>query len=312
MNLIGATQSVLAYAKPVFDGYFADPFLFRSGDRFYAIGTGPLSPDGEVFHLLTSLDLRSWTSTGYAMGPLTGREKSSYWAPEVSESDGRFYLYYSVGEGDTGHRIRVAIADSAEGPYQDFGPLTSESISFAIDPHVYRHVDGSTYLYYATDFLDGDSPGTGLVVDRMVSPTLLEGGPTVVARAGSDWQRFQSGRAIYGEIYDWHTLEGPAATWHDGQLFVFYSGGNWQNDSYGVDYVIAPHPCGPYSPASSPSPRILRSGVAGLIGPGHNSIVNEGGQSFTAFHAWNADRTARLMHVGELGWTSDGPKLSSS
>jgi beta-xylosidase len=48
---------------------------------------------------------------------LTDFASTAYWAPEVAERDGKFYMYYSAatGEGDEGHRLRVAIADIRRG-----------------------------------------------------------------------------------------------------------------------------------------------------------------------------------------------------
>src|SRR3712207_6961952 len=46
-------------------------------------------------------------------------------------------------------------------------------------------------------------------------------------------------RPMYGEIYDWHTLEGPCVRKHENRYYCFYSGGRWETDSYGVDYGVA-------------------------------------------------------------------------
>ena len=43
LALVGASAvraEVLEYENPVWDGYLADPFAFKSGDTWYAIGTG--------------------------------------------------------------------------------------------------------------------------------------------------------------------------------------------------------------------------------------------------------------------------------
>lgn len=263
---------------------------------------------GHVFQLLASPDLVQWRSLGYAMEKLPGRSASAYWAPEVAFLDGRWFLYYSVGEGDRGHQIRVAESRLPQGPYVDRGPLTAESLAFAIDPHVFVDVDGQSYLYFATDLLDGDRPGTSLVVQRMHSPTALEGSPTVVARATQDWQRYEAGRSIYGRILDWHTLEGPAVVRRDGRLTVFYSGGNWQKESYGVDFVTGDHPLGPYEDDSPGVPRVLRSSPS-VLGPGHNSLVESPDRRrwMAVYHGWDPARTARLMRIDPIVWTANGP-----
>src|SRR5262245_42898167 len=99
----------MRYENPVWHEYFADPFALRVGQEYFAYGTGgqPLEGDGRVFPMLQSSDLVSWLYRGGALEPLKGA--TAYWAPEVAEADGRFYLYFSAafGGGDETHQIRV-------------------------------------------------------------------------------------------------------------------------------------------------------------------------------------------------------------
>ena len=57
------------YRNPVYDGYFADPFVLRAGERYLAYGTGSIV-DGLVFEVLESTDLASWRRIGGALQPL--------------------------------------------------------------------------------------------------------------------------------------------------------------------------------------------------------------------------------------------------
>ncbi len=301
-----AERSV-SYTNPVFPEYFADPFVFLHEGVYYAVGTSPLL-EGQ-FSVLRSLDLVNWHRLGTALETSAGFEGGSFWAPEVAIADGRFYLYYSVGKGDKSHHLRVAVSAKPEGPYEDLGRLTPEDSIFAIDASPYRHADGDWYLFYATDLLDGDRPGTSLVVDRLLDMTTLAGTPQVVARASQDWQRFEANRAIYGRTLDWHTLEGPCAVFRNGKVYCLYSGGNWQNETYGVDFAVADHPLGPYRSDTPATPRLLQTLPGQVIGPGHNSIVAgpDGKTEYIVYHAWDAGRTARLMRLDRLEWTEDGP-----
>lgn len=285
--------------------------VFLHDNTYYAVGTGPRPEGAETgeFSLLRSTNLTDWEPLGTALITPPGFENGSFWAPEVAFCAGKFYLYYSVGQGDKGHQLRVAISDRPDGPYEDYGQLTSPDCPFSIDASPYQHSDGDWYLYYATDFLDGDRPGTSLVVDRLVTMTELAGTPQVVARATTDWQRFQSNRTMYGSIYDWHTLEGPFPVFHDGKIFCLYSGGNWQNESYGVDFVFADHPFGPYTNETIDNPRVLKTIPNQVLGPGHNSVATSpnGDTQYIVYHAWDAQRTARLMRIDPLLWTQYGP-----
>jgi len=298
---------------PVYSEPFADPFVWRHDGVYYAIGTSQGTRDME-FALLMSSDLVDWESVGHALVPVDRRLGSDYWAPEVASHNGKFYLYYSVGHGDKGHHVRVAVSGRPEGPYMDNGcPLTDlSSCPFAIDASPFRDDDGQWYLFYARDFLDCEGryrAGTGIVVDRLIDMTRLGGEERIVARAQHDWQMYRANRPMYGGIYDWHTLEGPYVRKHDGRYYCFYSGGCYQNDTYGVDYVVADSVIGPYSGMSDLA-RVLHTMPGRLIGPGHNSIVTgpDGQTEFIVYHAWDELHTGRRMHASELIWSAEGPR----
>ena len=313
-------QASATYVNPVWDGYFADPFVWRHGDEYFAIGTGPAEAAGavgpRVFPLLRSPDLATWRAAGHALVRPDAALGDAYWAPEVAYAAGTFFLYYSVGHQDAGHQLRVATSPRPEGPYVDAGHALVDpgTCAFAIDPHPFRDDDGRWYLFYARDFLDAGPScraGTALVVEPLDGMTRLAGTPTVVLRARHDWQRFARDRAMYGGRYDWHTLEGPAVLRHDGRHYCFYSGGRWETADYGVDYAVAAHVLGPYDDRGAEhGPRVLRSAPPDAVGPGHNSFVvgPDGDTVYVAYHAWDGQLRARRMFVDRLVWTSAGPR----
>ena len=107
---------------PVWDGYFADPFVLRLADGGYvAYGTHPGSDGDRVFEALVSPDLEQWESAGAVLERLPAGFGEDYWAPEVAEAGGAYWMYYSVGRGIEGHHLRVARADAATGPFTDLG-----------------------------------------------------------------------------------------------------------------------------------------------------------------------------------------------
>ncbi len=293
--------------SPLHPGYFADPFILRHQNQYFAFGTGQHAREGRAFEVLTSTDLIHWTSLGGALEPVEGFEEGDYWAPEVAFSDGTFYMYYSVGHGDKGQHLRVATSQKPEGPYIDQKLKLVPDEPFAIDPSPFQDEDGQWYLYYARDFLDGDRVGTALVVDRLKSMTELEGNPQVVLRASQDWQIYQRNREMYGQTLDWHTLEGPFVVKRNGKCYCFYSGGAWINDTYGVNFAVADHPLGPWTePLGHAS--VLNTHLTGLTGPGHNAVVTDAeGQDHIVFHAWNTEQTQRQLYVWPLEWREMGP-----
>ncbi len=298
----------IRYCNPVHPGYFADPFVMKTAQGYVAIGTGAVV-DGRAFEVLVSDDLVSWTSVGGALERLPDDVGTDYWAPEVAEHDGRFWMYYSVGFEDRGHHLRVAVADSPTGPYVDQGVDLSPSERFAIDPSPFQDVDGTWYLFHARDVLEGDRVGTMLAVDVLDGMTRLAGGPRTILRPSGDWQIFLREREMYGETYDWHTLEGPFVRRHNGRYYCFYSGGRWLEETYGVAYAVADHPLGPWVEPEG-APRLISTIPGRVIGPGHNSVV-EGpdGQDVMVYHAWDAEQTARRMCIDPIVWTDDGPTV---
>src|SRR5687768_12150978 len=121
-------RATITYQNPVYDGYFADPFVWRHGGEYFAVGTGEVeagvagahAPNGgrergsaqraTVFPLLRSPDLVHWRMSGAALIRPPGTEGHHFWAPEVAydEASRTFYLYYSAGPGDEDHLLRVA------------------------------------------------------------------------------------------------------------------------------------------------------------------------------------------------------------
>lgn len=285
---------------PLWDGYCADPFVLQAHDgRFVMYGTTPRPlPHGRAFQVLVSDDLDTWEDVGGALEvDQPWPEGTEFWAPEVALVDGRYWMYYSRGIGDSGHVLRVAVADDPTGPFEDTGTVLTPDLPFAIDPSPFRDPAGGWWLFYATDLVEGDRPGTVLAVQPLEDMTRLEGPPTFVLRASADWQRYEEGREIYGGVHDWHTLEGPAALDDgDGGCLLLYSGGNWQTPGYGVAVARAPEPTGPWHELEETSP-LVTSASTGLVGPGHCSVMTDDlGRHHLFLHAWDPSADRRRPH----------------
>jgi arabinan endo-1,5-alpha-L-arabinosidase len=295
---------------PVWEGYCADPFVLRtdSGYTMYGSAPGPLA-DGRLFQTLTSGDLTTWTDVGGALTPLVDAAPGTeYWAPEVVAVDGVYWMYYSAGVGEKGHHLRVATATEAAGPFHDAGVDLTPDLPFAIDPSPFLDADGSWWLYFATDQLAGERPGTVLAVAAMTNMTSLAE-HRILLTATADWQRYQANRVMYGDVRDWHTLEGPQVLRHDGHYWMCYSAGNWHDAGYGVAVAKAAQPQGPWQQLGE-SAAFLNSADTGLIGPGHNSLFTDhAGSVYSAFHAWDEQRSRRSPYVAPIGWSGDGPHI---
>lgn len=296
--------------RPVWDGYCADPFVLPHADGYTMYGTTPHRLDGRAFQTLHSRDLLTWRDGGGALQvPPDVAPGTEYWAPEVTVRDGRLWMYYSSGIGDSGHHLRVATATGPGAAFTDTGVDLTPELPFAIDPSPLRD-DGRWWLYFATDRIDGARPGTVIAVAPLDTPTSL-GAHQILLTASADWQRYQADRELYGRRLDWHTLEGPTVIRRGPTYWMTYAGGNWQNAGYGAAVAAAPHPQGPWT-ESEPRASFLSQDTIGLIGPGHNSLfTGHDGRTYTVFHAWDDQLTRRRPYIRRVNWTDAGPSLAT-
>ena len=300
------------YANPVYGGYLGDPFVLKHNGEYYAYGTVPLG-DLLSVPVLHSRDLVSWRELGKAL-TLHGDAFEALWAPEVAYENGTFYMYYSAGgEEGQGHRLRVATASHPAGPFEDSGGVLTPDDPFTIDAHPFRDDDGRWYLYYCRDFLEPDAEGrvgTGIVVDRLVHMTRLAGERRTVVRPHADWQLYEREREWYCRVWDWYTVEGAFVRKRGGRYYCLYSGGAWREPNYGVSYVVADHPMGPFAPEpDAEGPVVLRTVPGRVIGPGHASVAvaPDNAHEYLVYHAWDPEHTARRMRIDPLTWDEGGP-----
>jgi len=311
----------LTYRNPFWSVGFADPFLLKARGRYYAYATESVDrpPDGaSVFPILTSPDLVQWSEAGTAL-PALGAPYFRYWAPEVTEHNGRFLLYYAVHTDEFAAAIRVAVAERPEGPFEDSGrDLTSHLFPWAIDPHVFRDDDGRWYLYLTIEYWDDPAGlvGSGNAVARMRDPFTLEGPPARVTPPRHAWQLFEARRPEKGGV-DWYTVEGPAVMRHRRRYYEMFSGGCYYRDNYAVSYATSDTPLGlggmhDASWSDWPGRRdgdglLMRGDPAHAIGPGHNSLVlgPNNADLYIAYHAWPGEMSARRPCLDRLFWHGD-------
>ncbi len=304
----------MTYTNPIHFSSCPDPFVLKHAGAYWCYVTG-IEPDGRSFGVRHSRDLVHWTDLGGALervpaGALAVPD-TCYWAPEVTYDNGRFYMYYSVGNEEH-MQIRVAVAMHPAGPFVDRGlRLTQEP--FAIDAHVFVDDDGARYLFYATDDLEHDRVGTGTAMDRLIDWFTLAGEPRPVTRAKFDWQIYDPRRESKGGAR-WHTLEGPSVIKRGGRYYQFFSGGNWQNDTYGVAYGVTADLASPREweqPCDGDAlmPLLRSRPQEGVYGPGHNSIVRgpDNREQFVVYHRWDLAAQQRVLAIDRLEWVDGAP-----
>lgn len=135
---------------------FGDPYVLLASDGiYYMYGTGGGAVDG--FSVYSSPDLANWKAEGQVFrGNIPGSwGVANFWAPEVYERGGKFYMLYSADwkENPTNElenfRIGVAVADKPTGPFKELSdkPLFDPGYP-VIDGNLIDDEDGRTYLYF--------------------------------------------------------------------------------------------------------------------------------------------------------------------
>ena len=308
------------FNNPFWSKNFPDPFILKVRGRYYAYATEAeenLTQGSPVFPILTSTDLVSWTEIGKAM-PALGDPYYLYWAPEVTMYNGQFLMYYAVHMNEEFvASIRVAVADSPEGPFIDSGrDLTSAQTPWAIDPHVFRDQDGQWFLYMTIEYLDPAKGmvGSGNAVDRLLDPFTLEGNLTRVTPPSQAWQLYEAQRQSKGGI-DWYTVEGPTVLQHRRKYYEMFSGGCYYRDNYAISYATSDVPMGPNGLHDTSwqdwqgrtGHAFLVQGNSHVLSPGHNSFVlsPNNAEQYIAYHALQSSMLERYACLDRLFWHGD-------
>jgi arabinan endo-1,5-alpha-L-arabinosidase len=312
----------IQHQNPVWDGEFADPFVLKYNNEYWAYGTNGVKDTSHgskrVFPVLHSRDFMNWAYLGCALDTAGLKTcEGAFWAPEVAEREGKFYMYFSYagGEGDECHRLHAAVSDHPAGPFQIAAPLLPDE-GFTIDAHPFRDPEsGAWHLFFAKDFFQG-RVGTGLAVSPLDDSMIkIKGTSKSILIPFADWQIYERNRFHYNRHWDaWHTIEGAFVVFHEGRYWCFYSGGPWSSPNYGVGCAVAEHVLGPYEdPWSEKGPCVLRTIPGKTIGPGHNSVVMgpDDKTHYIVYHSWDHAHTARRMCISPLEWTTKGPRLIS-
>jgi len=306
----------LKYQNPIYPFDFADPFILRTREGFFAYGTARPGPDGKLFPVLHSTDLLHWQMMGGSLNPIANPAGHSYWAPEVLECGGKYHMYYSASttSSDESHRLRVAVSSHPAGPFTDSSRILLPDLGFSIDASPFRDpVSGNHYLFFAMDYESDEPHGTGVAVVQLSKDCLSTVGTVhPVLRAQGDWQIYERQRNYKGRIWNkWFCIEGPHCVFHDGKYYCLYSGGAWYGDNYGVGFAVADRPEGPWRDEfGSAGPYVLKGIPGKVIGPGHVScfLAPDDKTLLMAYHAWDPAKTARRMCFDPLIFRDGRPQ----
>src|SRR4051812_292459 len=293
---IGHGQSA-TYSNPVLPGDYPDPSVIRVGHTFWATAT--TSQWAPLFPLLTSTDLVNWTQVGAVFEDPPAWSAGSYWAPEIAQDRGRFFVYYTARRKNGPLCVAVATASQPQGPYADHGPLICQDAG-SIDAAPVSDEDGQRYLVWKEDGNSRKLPTPIWAQPLSPDGTTLTGDRRELIHNQDPWEA--------------HVVEGPYILKRDGWFYMFYSSdaccGRACNYKLGV--ARARRLLGPWE--RNPANPILKGNEHWKC-PGHGSLVSDAsGRTFLLYHAYDpADFqfAGRQGLLDQVTWTAqDWPEIN--
>lgn len=292
-SLLAASAGASEYRNPVRAGDFPDPSVIRVGEDYWATATS--SEWAPHFPLLHSRDLVHWELKGPVFAERPAWAKSNFWAPEISEDNGRFFIYYTARDRESNRlAVAVATAPSPGGPYTDHGPLVMEEEG-SIDGMPYTDADGVRWLLWKNDGNSVRKP-TPIWLQRLSEDGLkLVGERREILTNDTLWENA--------------VVEGPFVLRHGDLYYLFYSGGACcgRECNYALGVARAKSMTGPWQKA--PTNPILATNDAWRC-PGHGSIVTDPqGRYWLLYHSYAQQgfvATGRQLLLDEVIFGADG------
>ena len=258
----------------------ADPFVLFYEGKYYMYSTTETgkvlvgandfateTDEGDGIYVYVSSDMKSWEKHGYALKKGDSMGEKWFWAPEVLEYRGKFYMVYASEE-----HIAIAVASHPLGPFkQEEKRWLREGKS--IDGSFFVDDDGTVYLYYVR--LDGQNR---IYVAKMKDDLsgIEEEYENCLIAAEEPW-----------ETLDCLIAEGPFVLKHKGLYYLTYSCNHTRCIDYAVGYAVSKSPTGPFKKYAN-NPILIRKG--GLIGVGHHSFAYANdGTLMCAYHCHNVN-----------------------
>jgi beta-xylosidase len=336
-------QSGGAYQNPL-RVTFGDPYVLQTKGKYYMYGTGAGAKNG--FAAYSSTDLVTWKEEGqvfYASNrngwsDSTAAWDGAYWAPEVYEHNGKFYMFYSAqwkhnpSKELENFRIGVAVANSPTGPFIDLAnkPVFDPGYP-VIDANVLFDKSGKMYLYYSRccykHSVESDVAtwakqqgwydtieeswvyGVELKPDFsgvIGEPVLQLRPPVKMDDKQAEWES----RSVTSKEVNRRWTEGSAIFKKGDTYYMMYSANYFGGKNYAVGYATSKSPLGPFKKAAN-NPVLQKNTEKGgtVTGTGHNSVTYspDGKEMFCVYHARTlATGDDRVVFIDRMKILKDG------
>lgn len=281
-----------------------DPYIINYKGTYYLYATSGING----YYCWKSENLSNW-SEPWVCYRETERSfgNACFWAPEVYEFDGKFYMYYTaqwkIYEQEE-LRIGVAAADSPEGPFVDvFNNKPMFDFGHGVlDAHVLKDGDRN-YLYYsragANHLVNGIKEAEIYAAELGDDYVSVKGEGKLILKPEQEWEIRQP------ELKQrWN--EGPFVIKHNGKYHMMYSANFFQSVYYGIGGAVSDSPMEPFVKYEN-NPILCANEQ--ISGPGHNSVVaDQEGNLYCVYHAHTDYKKGggdRQVYIAPLKFVDD-------
>ena len=305
LGTTAAAQTPGTYTNPVIAGDYPDPSVIRVGADYWAMATtGGWAPHFSILH---STDLVNWRVVGSVFQKKPAWVKSDFWAPEIIEDRGRYFVFYTARREDgAGKRgtlcVAVATAPAPSGPYTDYGPLACQISELknvgSIDAFFVRDENAQPYLIWKADGNDAEPDQPTVIFAQRLSEDFrkLLGKRREILRNTAAWEK--------------HVTEGSFILRRGEWFYHFYSGNACcgRGCNYALGVARSRKLLGPWE--KNPANPILAANETWQC-PGHGDVVaTPDGRDFLLYHAYRqrpeAFSIGREALLDEVKWNENG------
>ncbi len=315
-----------------------DPFILRASDgKYYLYGT---TEEVNGFKTYSSDDLQNWKDEGqvYEGATVGSWAIDCFWAPEVYERNGKYYLWFSANwkynptDELENFRIGVAVSDYPTGPFVNLSdtPLFDPGYPI-IDANVYfDDENGKTYLYYSrccyknpveSEVADWarqkgwydqieESWVYGVELNPDFSgvagePVLLLRPPVTMDDKQAEWES----RSVISREVNRRWTEGSFLFKKHDTFYMMYSANFFGGQNYAVGYATADNPLGPFVKAEN-NPVLEKNIHDGgkVTGTGHNMVLTlPDGEMLCVYHGRTSDTgNTRVVFIDRMAIDENG------